>query len=259
MVKKLIFVSCGQATDQEKTLGIAIKEVIDGTEGFEAYFAESVHDLDSLGRNIFEGLRRCSGGVAILHNRGKAFSRSGDYWGIRSSVWVNQELAILAYRQFFESTPVPVLAFIESEVKLEGAMTALIVNPLPLSAVSDVVKAVRSWLKDVAAHASGPASDEVFDEKWSRLSPNAKKVLACLIDEGGEQVKEASIRRALEHKYKMPSNDTTQAVREAGQEFINTDLVKLVHDLHSGDEMTLHPTWKWHLRRGITRWRAENE
>lgn len=120
MVKRLIFVSCGQMTEQEKELGKAIKEVIDATDGFEAYFAESVHDLDSLARNIFEGLRRCSGAIAVLHNRGKVQN-----WGIRSSVWVNQELAILAYRQFLEATPVPLYAFIERDVKLEGAMTAL--------------------------------------------------------------------------------------------------------------------------------------
>lgn len=259
MGRKLIFISCGQETNEEKTLGAAIKETIDNTEGFEAYFAESVHDLDSLGRNIFEGLRRCSGIVAVLHNRGIVLASAGKYWGIRSSVWVNQELAIMAYRQFFESRTLPVLAFSDPEIKLEGAMTAFIINPFPLGTISNVVERVASWLHRITTYAGEPAADEVFEEKWSRLSENSLKVLTCLIEEGGEQVKETSIRRALQHRYTISPNDTTKVVRDARQEFINTDLVKHVHDINSGDEMTLHPTWNWHLRRAISCWRAKKE
>lgn len=259
MVKKLIFVSCGQQTSDEKILGNAIKQTIDKTEGFEAYFADRVHDLDSLGRNIFDGLSRCSGAIAVLHRRGKVVTPSGEEWGIRSSVWINQELAILAYRQFFESRRVPVLAFTESEVKLEGAMTALIVNPQPLPELSDLIKAVRSWLQEVVARSDGPESNEVFEEKWARLSPNTRKVLLCLIDEGGKQVKEASIRQALVRKYNMHSNEATSLVSKARQEFINTDLVKWEHNIESGDEMTLHPTWEWKLRSAVARWVRKNE
>ncbi len=52
---------------------------------------------------------------------------------MRSSVWTNQELALLAYRQFFERRTIPILAFKEQTVTLEGAMTAFIVNPKPFS------------------------------------------------------------------------------------------------------------------------------
>jgi hypothetical protein len=65
---RLIFVSCGQLTTEEKSLGLAVKSAIDTTLGFEAYFAESVHDLEALGRNVFDALRRCSGAVVFLHN-----------------------------------------------------------------------------------------------------------------------------------------------------------------------------------------------
>ena len=49
MSNLLIFVSCGQLTAEEKYLGLAVKSTIDATPEFEAYFAESVHDLESLG------------------------------------------------------------------------------------------------------------------------------------------------------------------------------------------------------------------
>ncbi len=100
---------------------------------------------------------------------------------------VNQEVAILAYRQFFESRNVPVLAFKEDGVKLEGAMTSLIVNPRPLGDVAEVKGAVSAWLAD---QEFTPVSDETFLIKWNTLTESARKVLASLIEEGGVNVKQ---------------------------------------------------------------------
>jgi hypothetical protein len=70
MAKKLIFVSCGQLTDDEKTLGLLIKTTIDATAGFEAYFAQAAQDLEALGRHVLDAIRRCAGAVVVLHDRG---------------------------------------------------------------------------------------------------------------------------------------------------------------------------------------------
>src|SRR6266481_7632833 len=99
MGKTLIFVSCGQMSEPEKALGVLLKAVIDGTPGFEAYFAETVHDFDALGRHVPDALRRSTGAVLVLQDRGMVIGPEGQEWGHRSSVWINQELAILAYRQ----------------------------------------------------------------------------------------------------------------------------------------------------------------
>ena len=259
MAKKLIFISCGQQTEEEKALGLAVKETIDSTDGFESYFAETVHDLDSLGKNIFESLLRCSGMVAFLHNRGTVIRSSGETWGVRSSVWVNQELAILAYRQFFEATSVPVLPFRDRDVNLEGAMTALIANPLPITNPADILDKVRSWLARLDSQSTSVTGDDSFDEKWKRLTPTAIKVLACLIDEGGEQVNEMSVQRALVAMHKFSRNNASAAVQKSKLEFINTNLVKLVHNIQSGDEMSLHPTWEWHLRRAVAKWNSASK
>ncbi|MFQ5757659.1 MAG: hypothetical protein ACE5H7_16395 [Acidiferrobacterales bacterium] len=253
MSDRLIFVSCGQLTEEEKSLGLAVKDAIDATPGFEAYFAESVHDLEALGRNIFDALRRCSGAVAFLHERGTVLDASGSKWGHRSSVWVNQEIAILAYRQFLESQQIPVLVFKDERVKLEGAMTALIVNPLSIVKPAEVVKIVKSWLDD-QSFSTGP--DDVFLEKWARLSDKSRKVIACLVDQGGDQVKEDAVRRALIDTFGVPRNEASTVVRNAKLEFISTDLVKLIHNIHSGDELSAHPTWKFQLRRAVAQWRA---
>jgi hypothetical protein len=48
MVENLIFVCCGQLTDAEKTLGVLVNTVIDSSPGFEAYFAETVQEVEAL-------------------------------------------------------------------------------------------------------------------------------------------------------------------------------------------------------------------
>jgi hypothetical protein len=250
---RLIFVSCGQLTTEEKSLGLAVKSAIDATLGFEAYFAESVHDLEALGRNVFDALRRCSGAVVFLHERGTVVDALGSEWGHRSSVWVNQEIAILAYRQFLESQQLPVLVFKDERVKLEGAMTALIVNPLPIVEAPEVVKLVQSWLE---GQSFSMGSEDVFLKQWAGLSDQSRKVVACLLDQGGDQVKEDAVRRALSDTFGVPTNEASTAVRNATLEFISTDLVKLIHNIYSGDELSVHPTWKFQLRRAVAQWRA---
>jgi len=254
MSNKLIFVSCGQTTVEEKALGVAVKAEIDRMPGLEGYFAETVHDLTALAHHVFDALRHCAGAVLLLHERGIVTTSDGEDLGHRSSVWVNQELAILAYRQFLEARQIPVLVFNDPKVRLEGAMSALIVNPYPLGSDTAVVAAVRDWLANSTFTGVG---DEKFQRKWAALSDTAKLVVAALIDEGGNAVKEVAVRRGLqEGAFGMNSNQANEAVREAKPIFINTDLVKLIPSIHSGDELSLNPTWEHHLRRAVANWRA---
>jgi hypothetical protein len=69
MSDAVIFISCGQRTPEEISLGKRVKEEIDRTPGFQAYFAENVHDLDSLNNNIFEAISQCSGAIIFLHKQ----------------------------------------------------------------------------------------------------------------------------------------------------------------------------------------------
>src|SRR3989304_5614435 len=146
MANRLIFVSCGQLTADERTLGRLIKAEIDATNGYEGYFADTVQDLAGLADHILNALRRSTGAILILHARGRVVSGQGHNLGVRSSVWINQELAVLAYRQFFEATNIPILAFKHESVTLEGAMSAFITNPKPLENDDSVLAEVRNWL-----------------------------------------------------------------------------------------------------------------
>lgn len=247
MTEKLIFISCGQQKCEEKKLGASVKQFVDSISGYKAYFAEYVQSLDALAKNIFDGLRRCSGLISFLHERGLVMSKGKEEWGYRSSVWVNQEIAILAYRKQFEGINIPILVFKDEKVRLEGAMTSLIVNPFPIVSESEILKQVESWLNDTKFPLSSSASDDRFLSKWQKLSPSSHKVIAALLDEGSTNVKEYAIITCLLEKYGVEKNEANKAVRKARLEFIETDLVKLVHNIHSGDEMSINPTWQWHI------------
>lgn len=252
MADRLIFISCGQRRPEEKELGTAVKSLIDSKPGYKAYFAEYVQSLDALARNVFDGLRKCSGLIAFLHERGIVKVGGDKEWGYRSSVWVNQEISILAYRKQFEGIDIPILVFKDKSVLLEGAMTSLIVNPIPIVSSEDILMKVESWLQTVV-FSNSTVTDERFLSKWQKLSPPSKKVLSALIDEGGSNVKESAIRICLREKYGMEKNESSSAVSTASLEFINTDLVKLISNIHSGDEMSLNPTWQWHIRREVAK------
>lgn len=256
MTNKLIFVSCGQQTADEKKLGTSVKQLIDSKSGYKAYFAEYVQSLDGLSKNVFDGLRRCSGLISFLHERGSV-KQGEEEWGFRSSAWVNQEIAILAYRKQFEGIEIPILIFKDETVRLEGAMTSLIVNPKPMKSESEILKEIDSWLNSTYFPLNPSVNDDRFFSKWLKLSPNSIKVLSALLDEGGINVKETAIRICLREKYGFNKNDASTAIRNAKREFINTDIVKSINNIHSGDELSVNTTWVWHINREMNKKKNE--
>ena len=251
MTEKLIFISCGQQSIDEKEIGGDVRELINSHPGYKAYFAEYVNSLDALAKNVFEGLRRCSGFISFLHERGLVTIDKNQEWGYRSSVWINQEIAILSYRQQFEGINIPVLVFKDNKVRIEGAMTSLIVNPIPMKSKIETLNEIRRWIESTEFPLPSMASDERFLSKWQKLSPKSYTILCALIDEGGKNVKESAIRNALMEKYGMSNNEASSAISAAQPEFITTDIVKSIPNLHSGDEMSINPTWEWHIAREI--------
>jgi hypothetical protein len=252
-VNKSIFISCGQATEEEKTIGVLLKTAVDAEPGFQGYFAETVHDLDALSRHVLQGVQECAGAIVILQDRGLVVRGDGSEWGHRSSVWVNQEIAILAYRRFFESREIPILAFKDAKVKLEGAMTALIVNPQPLPPISQLPAVVKGWL--ATARFVGTNND-IFVSKWDQLTESARQVVAVLVEEGGKNVKESVIRQRLGSRFGIDNNLSDANLRDAKLQFMRTDLVKLISNIHSGDELSLTSTWEFALRRQVSAWAA---
>lgn len=248
----MIFVSCGQLRPEEKRLGQRIKSEIDATPGFKAYFADTVQDLSGLSAHILDALRRSSGAVIVLHPRGEIRADDGRVLGIRSSVWINQEVALLAYRQFFERRAIPVLAFRDPSVTLEGAMTAFIINPKPSVDEDTVLTEVRRWLAEEALSGATDEND-VFQAKWDTLQADDRSILAALIAEGGRDIKEHSVRRRLIKQHGFEKNRASEVLRKRRMVLSEENLVQLRHNVYDGDEMSLHPYWEWYIRHAISR------
>jgi hypothetical protein len=247
---RLIFVSCGQLRPDESLLGQRIKSDIDATSGFTAYFADAVQDLSGLSAHILDALRRCSGAVIVLHPRGEIRAEDGRALGIRSSVWINQEVAVLAYRKFFEGRAIPILAFRDPAVTLEGAMTAFIVNPKASVKEGFVLGEVRKWLAGEAL-SGGTDESDVFQAKWDALQADDRAILAALIAEGGRDIKEQSVRRRLINHHRFERNRASEVLRRRQIVLSEENLVRVHHNKDDGNEMSLHHQWEWYIRHAI--------
>jgi hypothetical protein len=241
MPDRLIFVSCGKRTPEETQLGRLVEREINSREGFTAYLADSVQSLAALGHHVFDALRRCAGAVVLLHEREAT----------RSSMWINQELAILAYRQFFESREIPILVFKDENVRLEGAMTAFIVNAKPLPNEQVVLEELHRWITDKAG--GGPPDEQaIFDQKWTALQPDDYMILKAVIEEGSHNVKDFSVRRRLV-KNGLDNNTASSILRTRRAAMSQQNLLRINHNKFDGDEISLHPNWEWYVRHIVSK------
>jgi len=140
--KPVIFISCGQRSDQEKRLGEDITRLVRDLTPFEPYFAEYQNSLEGLSTNILGALNRCAGLVAILHRRGTV--QPGNL--VRASVLVEQEIAIAAFLQQGMGRKLHVAAFSEAGVVREGLREHLHLNSKEFTANSQVLDHLRRVL-----------------------------------------------------------------------------------------------------------------
>jgi hypothetical protein len=143
--RPIIFVSCGQVTDEEKQLGRAIGELINSSTPFRAYFAENQVDFDGLTNHIFRNLHHAQGFVGVMHERGHVLGLDGEE-RVRASVWIEQELAIAAFLRHILQKPMHVALFKKREVALEGVREKLILNPIEFVAEAEVIEQLKNIL-----------------------------------------------------------------------------------------------------------------
>src|SRR5438309_5153497 len=91
MSKPFIFVSCGQHSESEKSLGRSIVKMVKTTAGMDAFFAEEVQDLNGLDSNILGALHDCAALITVMHPRGNIV-RPDNSTHTRASVWIEQEI-----------------------------------------------------------------------------------------------------------------------------------------------------------------------
>ena len=256
-MSKTIFVSCGQETPEEKGLAEAICKVIDTIPELRSFYAGQVQGFDALTTKIFEALLNCSGMVAVLQPRGVVRFPEDSFWGVRSSVWINQEIAILAFRQHTQRLQkIPLLTFMSKDIKLEGAMTGLITNPHLLGTQEEVIRKVTQWLSSTEFPATAHrVSQKLFQEKWDALTFDALLVLDVLVEEGMQDVRRDLIKRALRERHGLSKEHVADTLPGTISQLSQCGLVK--EDLNSLGVITLsvHPTYQEyvvtaiHLRR----------
>lgn len=135
--RRLVFVSCGQFTEDERRLGTAISDLIRTRTPYEGYFAQNQESAEGLTAHILAALGAFLGFVGIMHKRGEVKTPTGPFE--RASVWVEQEIAIVSYRVQVLGHEVALATYLEDGIKLEGMRASLLLNPRPFSSSSEVL------------------------------------------------------------------------------------------------------------------------
>ncbi|MCP4056646.1 MAG: hypothetical protein GY738_04865 [Pseudoalteromonas sp.] len=154
--RQIVFISCGQQTDEKKRLGESIASLVSELTPFEPYFAEYQTTLEGLTKNIFAALNHCVGFIAVMHPRG-CVNPPGNF--IRASLWVEQEIAIAAFLRGALGKPIHVAAYAYRGIELEGIRKQLLLNPKEFTDSREVLNHLRLILPSWA-----PPSKSADDE-----------------------------------------------------------------------------------------------
>jgi hypothetical protein len=170
--RPLVFVSCGQAAENEIALGRRLVDLIEQYTNCEAYFAEYEHTLEGLARNIIGALHRMTGMVFVMHRRGEVTTPHRKFQ--RGSVWVEQEIAIAASLQQ-QGRSIAVAGFVEQGIDREGLRELLHLNPTTFHNEAEVVAHFEELLQRGEFTAAVPAKT-ASQEPTPILSAEARMV-----------------------------------------------------------------------------------
>jgi len=151
MTKPLLFISCGQYTEKEKQLGHDIVALVrEIRPDLEPYFAETITTADGLSANILNALNRSAGFICVMHRRGEIKTPEGKA-RTRGSVWIEQEIGIVAFIGHVLRRHILTLYYQEMGVSLEGIRSVLLMNPrLEFHEESQVLDSLRKELPTAA-------------------------------------------------------------------------------------------------------------
>ncbi len=144
--KKMIFISCGQFTKEEKRLGKKIKKLVEDLTDYEAYFAETATSLDSLTSKIFNMLNEASGFISVMHHRGAVSATVSSESTIRGSLWIEQEIAIAAFIREILNKNIESISFVQKEINLEGVRQYIHLNSKSFQKNNDIIKELKKIL-----------------------------------------------------------------------------------------------------------------
>jgi len=156
--RPIVFISCGQFTQEERKLGESAAEMVRKLTPFDAYFAQTQNTVEAFTQNILGRLNRCVGFIAILHDRGQVKTPAGEV--TRASVWIEQEIAVAAFVAQILARPLLVRVYVQTGVAREGMRDKLLLNPITFDShdqiLDDLEAILPNWkLPEQAAAPSG--------------------------------------------------------------------------------------------------------
>ncbi len=134
----LVFVSCGQLTAEEKSLGQAIAAAINEIDGLESYFADTQTSLEGITANIFAKLNECVAFVTIMQERGTVNYDGHDGFN-RASLWIEQEIAVASFIRHTLGRKIEPFTFIQKGIKREGLRAQLMLNAVEFEHQNEVL------------------------------------------------------------------------------------------------------------------------
>lgn len=154
-MKPLIFVSCGQCSEEEKRLGRNICALLGELRpDVEAYFADYQSTPEGLSDNVLKALNKAGGFICVMHSRGDIRTPDG-ITVTRGSLWIEQEIAITAFIRHALGRSLPTYFYKQADVSLEGIRSALSMNPrVKFTGESQVLEDLRSVLPSAPFSAS---------------------------------------------------------------------------------------------------------
>lgn len=152
--RPIIFVSCGQVTDDEIKLGKDVCDLIRQLTPFDPYFAENQATLEGVSENILRAINGSAGMIAIMHPRGQISSRGG-HTHTRASVWVEQEIAIAAFLTQVHGRQFPILAYIHKDIGREGLRDKLLLNAQSFESNEEILGHLQAVLPTWAVAPQG--------------------------------------------------------------------------------------------------------
>lgn len=174
--KPVIFISCGQFTQQEKTLGKRIESLVNDSGVFRGYFAENQSSLEGVTNNIFAQLDKCFGLVCVMHNRGTVRNHESRSL-IRASVWIEQEIGIAAFLTAVFKRDIKTRVYMERGINREGVRDKVIVNPMEFESneevLMDLPTIINLWAKEVVTQKGARFRQELIG-LLEELSDNRK-------------------------------------------------------------------------------------
>jgi hypothetical protein len=156
--RDIVFISCGQRTDEETRLGQEIFRLVKDLTPLTPFFAAEVSSVNALTTEIFQNLKNAAGFICVMHRRGDVHI-GGARVGTRGSVFIEQEIAIASFIHQVLGQRLNVAAFIENGISLEGIREHIPFNPDSFGSSDEVLEKLRQVLPTWVPEQSGARLD----------------------------------------------------------------------------------------------------